>query len=392
MDSVSDGKTRILVAMSGGVDSSLAAALLREAGFDTIGATIKTFCYGEVRGSSKTCCGLDGIADARAVAQRLGIPHYVFDLEEEFTRDVIDDFTAEYARGRTPNPCVRCNSYTKFRDLLRKARMLGCDRIATGHYAMIDRSGGVARLRRALDRAKDQTYFLWGIERDVLERLELPVGSLPKSEVRRRAGELGLRTADKPESFDICFVPDGDYAGFLARRLGAEHPAFQPGPILTLSGEEVGAHEGYCRFTVGQRKGLPGGFPEPMYVVAIEPETRSVVIGPGDSLESMDVRVTGINWLTDAPSAGDDVALQIRHRGGARSGRIQDLDGDDLLVRLYESHRAVTPGQSAAIYDGDLLLGGGFIASAPKGGGNLEWRGREAEAETPVMEPKSEVT
>jgi tRNA-specific 2-thiouridylase len=347
--------------MSGGVDSSLAAALLQEAGYETIGATIKTFCYGEVPGTSKTCCGLEGIADARAVAQRLDIPHYVFDLEEEFTRDVIEDFTAEYARGRTPNPCVRCNSYTKFHDLLRKARMLGCDRIATGHYAIVDRSGGRPKLRRALDRAKDQTYFLWGVEREVLEHLELPIGSLSKSEVRRRAGELGLRTADKPESFDICFVPDGDYAGFLARRLGAEHPALQPGPVLTVSGEEAGAHDGYCRFTVGQRKGLPGGFPEPMYVVAIEPATRGVVIGPAESLEAVDVRVESVNWLADAPTVGHEVSLQIRHRGAERRGVIQDMDEHGLLVRLYESHRAVTPGQSAAIYDEEILLGGGFL-------------------------------
>jgi tRNA-specific 2-thiouridylase len=210
--------------MSGGVDSSLAAATLVEQGYEVVGATIKTFCYAEVSGSSKACCGLEGIADARAVAQRLGIAHYVFDLEDEFTHDVIDDFVTEYAAGRTPNPCVLCNSHTKFRDLLRRARMLGCERIATGHYARCVRSGRGTQLIRAADRAKDQTYFLWGIDREVLERLELPVGELSKTEVRGRARELGLATADKPESFDICFVPDGDYAGFLATRLDGEHP------------------------------------------------------------------------------------------------------------------------------------------------------------------------
>lgn len=347
--------------MSGGVDSSLAAALLSERGYEAVGATIKTFCYGELPGSAKTCCGLEGIADARAVAHRLGVPHYVFDLEEEFTRDVIDDFVTEYAEGRTPNPCVLCNSHTKFRDLVRRARMLGCDRIATGHYARVERRNGTVHLLRAVDRSKDQTYFLWGIDAEVLERLELPIGELSKSEVRSRARALGLETADKPESFDICFVPDGDYAAFLADRLPDDHPAFEPGPIVTTTGVEVGRHEGYCRYTIGQRKGLPGGFREAMYVVRIEPQARRVVIGRQDELDTTALSVGEPNWLGRPPDAGDEIGVQVRHRGREVPGRVERIEATRVVLRLYAAQRAVTPGQSAAIYRGEELLGGGRI-------------------------------
>src|SRR5262249_27972302 len=237
---VSGARERVLVAMSGGVDSSVAAALLVEAGHEVVGATMRTFCYGSAQveadaagRSGKSCCGLEGIHDARSVARRLGIPHHVFDVEEEFTRDVIDDFVAEYARGRTPNPCVRCNSFTKFRDLLRRAADLGCTTIASGHYARVVHGPEGAELHRGVDRAKDQAYFLWGLPRDLLQRLHLPLGALTKPEVRDRARALGLATAEKPESQEICFVPTGDYRDLLRRRLPVRHGALEPGPIVT---------------------------------------------------------------------------------------------------------------------------------------------------------------
>ena len=230
----------VLVAMSGGVDSSVSAAALVDQGHQVIGATMKTFCYSENEGPQNTCCGLEGIMDARRVADHLGIPHYVFDMEESFTSAVIDDFVEEYVAGRTPNPCVRCNSNTKIPDLLRRGRAMGADYIATGHYARIRRENGRARLLRGVDDRKDQSYFLWGVPRDVLDRMLFPVGELTKPEVRDRARELGLVTAEKPESQEICFVPGNDYAHFLAGRLGPDHPALQPGPMVTADAGSPG--------------------------------------------------------------------------------------------------------------------------------------------------------
>src|SRR5688500_14753802 len=250
---------RVLVAMSGGVDSSVAAGLLVEQGYEAIGATMKLFCHdGDL--PDRPCCSLDSVNDARRVCDRLGVPHYVLNLESAFGHDVVDDFVGEYARGRTPIPCVRCNTFTKFRDLLRKADGIDARWVATGHYARID--GG--RLRRGLDPAKDQSYFLWGIDRAVLGRLLLPVGGQTKAETRSVAHALGLEVvAEKAESQDICFVPDGDHAKVVASRLGADTPSLRPGPVLLSSGRVVGEHAGFARFTIGQRRGLPGGFREP---------------------------------------------------------------------------------------------------------------------------------
>lgn len=355
-------RQRILVAMSGGVDSSLAAALLVEEGHEVVGVTMKTFCYQENPGPTKTCCGLDGIMDARRVADHLGIPHHVFDVEEDFTRDVIDDFVAEYAEGRTPNPCVRCNSFTKFRDLMKRGRMLGCDAIASGHYARIQRGpGNVPELHRGDDRAKDQTYFLWGLPPEILPKLRFPVGELAKDEVRRRARELQLATSDKPESQEICFVPAGDYREFLESRLQPRHRALEPGPIVTRDGTVVGEHSGYAGFTVGQRKGLGGGFSEPHYVLEVRPAAREVVIGTREELYSDGAEVNDLNWLVPEPPApGDAVAVQIRHRAPAAPARVTSAGGI-LRVSFHDPQLAVTPGQSAAVFTGDRLLGGGRI-------------------------------
>ncbi len=352
----------VLVAMSGGVDSSLAAALLVEQGHRVIGATMKTFCYTENDGPKNTCCGLEGIMDARAVCDRLGIPHYVFDMEEAFTRDVIDDFVAEYAAGRTPNPCVRCNSNTKIPDLLRKGRMLGADAIATGHYARTrTRPDGTREILRGVDRDKDQTYFLWGVPRDVAQHLLFPVGELTKPQVREKARQLGLVTADKPESQEICFVPTNDYTDFLAQRLGADHPSLSPGKMVTSSGEVVGEHGGYARYTVGQRKGLGGGFRRPLYVLGVRPTTNEVVVGDAAELARDDVTLGDLNWLDSPPIAGERVTVQIRHRARPVPATVEVQSDGEIKLRLDSAQRAVTPGQSGVIYRGEVLVGGGRI-------------------------------
>ncbi len=357
---------RVLVAMSGGVDSSVAAALLVERGCDVVGVTMKLHGDGSDV-PDRPCCSLDSTSDARRICEKLGVPHYVVNLVDKFGHDVLDDFVQEYARGRTPIPCVRCNTFTKFRDLLAKADAIDAPWLATGHYARMGDVNGHRALLRGRDPAKDQSYFLWGIERGVLDRLVLPIGVQTKPETRDIARRFGLRTAEKPESQDICFVPDGNHVRILEEHLGADAPALSSGPMRLHTGETIGEHQGFARYTIGQRKGLPGGFAQPMFVVEIIADERAVVIGPREALLGRGLEARELNWLAEPPMIGARVQVQVRNHARAVSATVVRLEQDAIELALEEAVSAITPGQSLVMFDDLHVLGGGVIERGMRG-------------------------
>lgn len=356
----------IVAALSGGVDSATAAAMLVEQGHRVVGMTMRLYDAGGTSASlGGRCCGPRDIEDARQVCQHLGIPFYVVSFEAEFQRHVIDDFVDAYLAGETPNPCVRCNQHIKFTPLLRRARALGADLLATGHYARLapDERGQV-RLRRAVDASKDQSYFLFSMPRDELNAVRFPLGELHKDEVRARARAYGLPNADKADSQEICFVPDGDYAGFVAARALTRKLAVPgAGDIVDEQGNVLGRHQGVHRFTVGQRRGLGNLTTKlPMYVVRIDHERDRVVVGPRAAAASAELRVRDVLWLCEPPQAPVRAGVQVRHRAQPVPAEVCPA-GRDVLVRFLDEDVVAAPGQSAVFYDGDTVLGGGWIQS-----------------------------
>ena len=360
--SMNKTKQRVLLGMSGGVDSSVAGYLLREQDYDVIGVTMKVWPQDCISRAEDKCCGPQAVADARGVAHALGIPHYVIDEADQFERVVIDYFASEYQAGRTPNPCVMCNEKLKFGNLWSKAKALGCDYIGTGHYAIIEHRDDRAVLRKGVDPRKDQSYFLFSLRQAQLRRALTPLGTMTKPQIREIANSLGLKVADKIDSQEICFVPGNDYKVFLRSHLGENE--FHRGEIYDVDGNFLGEHDGIEMFTIGQRKGLPGGSPRPRYVVDLDPQTNRVVVGDADDLIVDEFEIDRVNWHPTAAGADRgafEATVKIRYNHPGTVATITALQNESARVRLHEPQRAVTPGQAAVIYNDDIVVGGGWI-------------------------------
>ena len=354
-------RNRVVVAMSGGVDSSVAALLLHNQGYDVIGVTMKLYDIDEadLPDYYRGCCTIDDVEDARAVCRILGVPHYVLNVQREFSSFVIDYFQREYASGRTPHPCIACNDKIKFSFLAQRARMLNASHVATGHYARIEPDGyGKFALRRGVDADKDQSYVLFGMRQDQLAATLMPVGHYPKAEIRRMALDAGLPNADKPDSQDICFIPTGDYREFLRQRTDEK-----PGEIVDAAGNVLGEHDGIQYFTVGQRRGLGLSGGPSRFVIRLEPDTSRVVVGSEENLYHDTLYAAPVSWVSGSPPALEtEVMVKIRYKFAEAPATVTAV-GEGALVRFVESQRAITPGQAAVFYQGDTVLGGGVIAS-----------------------------
>ncbi|MCL0091980.1 tRNA 2-thiouridine(34) synthase MnmA [Dehalococcoidales bacterium] len=353
---------KVVVAMSGGVDSSVAAAILKQQGYQVIGVTMQIWSSDKQAHEVDRfggCCRLGAIDDARRVAYKLGIPHYVMDFRDVFNQKVVADFCREYSLGRTPNPCIRCNQYIKFDSLLERAKGLGANFVATGHYARIDKAKGRYLLKKGIDPSKDQSYVLYPLTQEQLGHTLLPIGNFTKQRVREIARELGLAVAAKPESQEICFIPDDDYPKFLKEHIPE---AVKPGPILDEQGNILGKHRGILFYTIGQRKGLGISTKEPLYVTAIEQERNAIVVSSKEKLYGNGLIATGLNWIAIAKlKQAITVKAKIRYRHNEAEAKITPLDKEEVYVRFKQPQMAITPGQAIVFYHGDTVIGGGTI-------------------------------
>jgi len=354
--------TKIVVAMSGGVDSSTVAGLLKEKGYDVIGITLQLYDHGAMLAKKGACCAGIDIYDAKMAAEHFKIPHYVLDYESKFKESVIDDFVETYIRGETPLPCVRCNQSVKFVDLVKMAKELEADALVTGHYVQRIDQEGIPQLHMGKDPKKDQSYFLFATTKEQLEYIHFPLGGITKEETRKHAERLGLRISNKPDSQDICFVPNGSYSE-LVKKLRPN--SAQDGKIMHIDGYEVGTHSGIINYTIGQRRGLGIAHPHPLYVVRIKPEENIVYVGPVEALNRHDFIIKDINWLGDTESIPNDLEVQVKIRSTQKAvyAKMSPFNGGrQAKVSLLTADKAVSPGQACVMYDGTRLLGGGWIA------------------------------